>query len=79
MSRRELRRKHGMARPEWSSDDRRRIVVVSATEDGRRLIERVYPAYARRLTELMSIFSDVEQEELAVLCTRLGRGIVADA
>jgi len=33
----------------------------------------------RRLTELMSIFSDVEQEELAVLCTRLGRGIAADA
>lgn len=70
---------HGMIRREWSSGDRHRIVVVSATEEGRRLIERVYPAYARRLTELMSILSDVEQEELGLFCARLGTGIAADA
>jgi len=60
-----------MVRREWSLDGRR-IAVVSATEEGRRLIERVYPAYVRWLTEAMSVLSDAEQAELGRLCTRLG-------
>jgi MarR family 2-MHQ and catechol resistance regulon transcriptional repressor len=45
--------------------------LVSTTESGRRVIQRTYVAYARRLGELMSVLGDGEQAELGRLCSRL--------
>ena len=59
------------------SDDDRRSVVVSTTDSGRRLIHRVYAVYTRRLTEMMSVLSGVEREDLGQLCERLSTGIEA--
>lgn len=66
----------GLVYREPCSDDRR---VVSTTGEGRRLIEWVYPAYVRRLDELMSILSAEEQDELGRLCTKLWTELAAQA
>ncbi|PYM90350.1 MAG: hypothetical protein DME04_23395 [Candidatus Rokuibacteriota bacterium] len=59
------------------SDDDHRSVVVSTTDSGRRLIQSAYDAYTQRLTEMMSVLSGAEREDLGQLCERLSTGITA--
>jgi MarR family 2-MHQ and catechol resistance regulon transcriptional repressor len=51
----------------------RRHFMVSLTDDGRRLIDELFPKHARRIVELMSILEKDEQDRLGVLCKTLGR------
>ena len=50
----------------------RRFVTVYLTAAGRRLIARVFPAHAKRITDAMGALGAGEQEELARLCRKLG-------
>ena len=54
------------------SDQDRRVVRVSLTRQGRRLIQRVFPAHASRIADLMGALTADEQEQLARLCKKLG-------
>jgi len=54
------------------SERDRRVVTVSLTAQGRRLIQRVFPGHARRVADLMSALNSDEQEQLGRLCKKLG-------
>ncbi len=54
------------------SDQDRRVVHISLTAQGRRLIQRVFPAHARRVADLMGALASDEQDELGKLCKKLG-------
>ncbi|HEU5058053.1 MAG TPA: MarR family transcriptional regulator [Kofleriaceae bacterium] len=54
------------------SDEDRRVVRVSLTPQGRRLIQRVFPGHARRVADLMGALTADEQEQLGRLCKKLG-------
>jgi MarR family 2-MHQ and catechol resistance regulon transcriptional repressor len=69
--------KQGLVKRERSTDDRR-LVNVSLTREGRRRIETVFPAHARRIAELMGALTPEEQEQLARLCKKLGVAAAAD-
>jgi MarR family 2-MHQ and catechol resistance regulon transcriptional repressor len=53
----------------------RRIVDVQLTDSGRRLIAKLFPAHARRITRLFSALSPKEQDRLGELCRTLGKSI----
>jgi MarR family 2-MHQ and catechol resistance regulon transcriptional repressor len=50
----------------------RRLVTVSLTPAGRTLIERVFPAHAASVAQVMSALTPDEQEQLGALCKKLG-------
>lgn len=50
----------------------RRLVTVSLTPAGRTLIDRVFPAHAASVAQLMSALTPDEQEQLGALCKKLG-------
>jgi MarR family transcriptional regulator, 2-MHQ and catechol-resistance regulon repressor len=60
-----------LVRRERSREDRR-VVRVSLTAQGRRLIQRVFPAHARRIADLMGALASDEQDQLGKLCKKLG-------
>ena len=55
-----------------ADDDDRRVRVVQLTAAGRRLIDRVFPVHAARVTDLMGALTREEQRELGRLCRKLG-------
>lgn len=55
--------------------DDRRVVDVSLTTGGRKLIEGLFPTHARRITTLFGALSPKQQDELAALCRTLGLSI----
>jgi MarR family 2-MHQ and catechol resistance regulon transcriptional repressor len=65
-----------LERNQWIQRERspedRRVVVVSLTPEGRRVIERVFPAHAAHVTALMGALTAEEQETLGTLCKKLG-------
>jgi MarR family 2-MHQ and catechol resistance regulon transcriptional repressor len=65
-----------LERNKWIQRERspedRRVVVVSLTPEGRRVIERVFPAHAAHVTALMGALTVDEQEALGALCKKLG-------
>ncbi|HYO72887.1 MAG TPA: MarR family transcriptional regulator [Archangium sp.] len=63
--------RHKWIQRERSPEDRR-VVVVSLTPEGRRVIERVFPAHAAHVTALMGALTAEEQETLGALCKKLG-------
>ncbi|HKQ86327.1 MAG TPA: MarR family transcriptional regulator [Candidatus Acidoferrales bacterium] len=63
--------KRGWVRRVRQKEDRR-MVVVSLTPAGRRLISAIFPSHARAITAEMSRLSPEEQETLRVLCRKLG-------
>lgn len=65
--------KRGLAIREKSSSDRR-FVTVQITEAGEKLIARVFPGHAAKITELMSRLTAQEQATLAELCRKIGKG-----
>jgi len=52
----------------------RRVVTVSLTADGKRLIDKVFPRNVLVLVEAFAALSPEQQEQLAELCRRLGTG-----
>jgi MarR family transcriptional regulator, 2-MHQ and catechol-resistance regulon repressor len=65
--------RRGLVRRQRREDDRRAI-TVHLTDEGRRLIEEVFPAHARAVTACFQALDAGEQESLRVLCRKLGRG-----
>lgn len=65
--------KRGLITRQQSTHDRR-FVSASITEKGKRLIARVFPEHASRITGLMGRLTPYEQDTLAELCRKLGTG-----
>ena len=63
--------RNGWIQRERSPEDRR-VVVVSLTREGQRVIEKAFPAHAARIAELMGALSAEEQQVLGQLCKKLG-------
>ena len=63
--------KRGLARRVQSKEDKRYFRVV-ATTAGHRLMKRIFPNHARKITEILSRLSAAEQEQLSRLCRKLG-------
>jgi MarR family 2-MHQ and catechol resistance regulon transcriptional repressor len=53
----------------------RRFVYVHLTAAGRRVVEAYFPSHVREITARMAVLSPEEQDTLADLCRKLGRGI----
>ncbi len=64
--------RRGLARRERDARDRR-YITVHLTDEGRALIERLFPGHVEALTREMSVLSPEEQAELGRLCKKLGR------
>ncbi len=70
--------KHGLVRRTRDLEDRRKV-QVSLTDEGRRLIAKVFPGQVTAITEEMSALTPQEQETLGSLCRKLGQGIASQA
>ena len=64
--------KRGLLTRRRSSDDKR-FVTASLTPAGRRLVARLMPGHARRITARFRCLSAREQDLLRALCRRLGK------
>jgi MarR family 2-MHQ and catechol resistance regulon transcriptional repressor len=65
--------RRGLVSRKRSPEDRR-MLTVHLTAAGDRLIRDLFPRHAARLTEAFAVLTPSEQEQLAALCRRLGRG-----
>jgi len=65
--------KRGLARRKPHGRDKR-FVLAAITPAGRRLMARIFPEHARRITEIMARLTSAEQDALGGLCRRLGTG-----
>jgi MarR family 2-MHQ and catechol resistance regulon transcriptional repressor len=65
--------KRGLVKRGQQGKDKR-FVVASITPSGARLIERIFPDHARRITEIMGRLKPHEQAQLGDLCRKLGKG-----
>jgi MarR family 2-MHQ and catechol resistance regulon transcriptional repressor len=63
--------KRGLVARQRRQDDRR-VIDVSLTRAGRRLIDREFPAHAARIAEALAVLSPAEQQLLGALCKKLG-------
>lgn len=52
----------------------RRVFIVHLTDEGNRLISKVFPPHATKISDEMSVLSSAEQETLGGLCKKLGLG-----
>jgi MarR family transcriptional regulator, 2-MHQ and catechol-resistance regulon repressor len=64
--------KRGLVKREQQGADKR-FVVAAITPAGGKLIKRIFPDHARRITEMMSRLKPEEQEALGDLCRKLGK------
>jgi MarR family 2-MHQ and catechol resistance regulon transcriptional repressor len=65
--------KRGLALRERNEDDRRSFNVV-ITAKGRRMMAQIFPAHVRMIVGLLGRLTSREQEDLARLCRKLGKG-----
>jgi MarR family transcriptional regulator, 2-MHQ and catechol-resistance regulon repressor len=63
--------KLGLAHRQKCPEDRRMLIVV-LTAKGKALIRKLFPEHAGAITEFMGALSTTEQEQLDVLCRKLG-------
>jgi MarR family transcriptional regulator, 2-MHQ and catechol-resistance regulon repressor len=63
--------RRGLVRRERRRDDRR-YVTVHLTDEGRALIERLFPEHAAAIAAEMRALTPEEQDELGRLCRKLG-------
>ncbi len=63
--------KRGLVERLRDEEDRRRF-FVRLTDKGKRLIKKFFPGHVERITKEMSILTGKEQEELGMLCKKLG-------
>jgi MarR family 2-MHQ and catechol resistance regulon transcriptional repressor len=69
--------RHGWIHRARGPEDRR-VTVVSLSEEGRRLIQKVFPAHAAHVAALLGALSAEEQEQLGALCKKLGLSLSRD-
>jgi MarR family transcriptional regulator, 2-MHQ and catechol-resistance regulon repressor len=65
--------KRGLVERERQADDRR-MIRIHLTDEGRKLIECVFPKHLEALVEQFSVLEPEEQETLRHLCRKLGTG-----
>lgn len=65
--------KAGYIRRERDPRDQR-VVRASITEAGQKLVEKILPTHVETIVADMSVLTPDEQETLAALCRKLGRG-----
>jgi len=65
--------KRGLVKRQQPGRDKR-FVLATITPAGRRVIARIFPGHARRITEIMGRLSPEDQERLGELCRKLGTG-----
>jgi MarR family 2-MHQ and catechol resistance regulon transcriptional repressor len=61
----------GLAHRQKCAEDRRVLIVV-LTAKGKALIRKLFPEHAAAITDFMGALSPAEQEQLGVLCRKLG-------
>lgn len=64
--------KQGLVCRQRKEEDRR-MVMVSLTEKGYKLIERIFPGHVKAIVEEMSVLTPQEQIKLGELCRKLGK------
>src|SRR5215470_18577133 len=52
----------------------KRFILATITPAGRKLIGRIFPAHAQRITSVMGRLTKSEQDKLGALCKKLGTG-----
>lgn len=70
--------KRGLARRSTGQQDRR-FVQVTITNEGSKLMDRIFPEHAAHIADLMDELSPEDQEQLGELCRKLGLGISSAA
>jgi MarR family 2-MHQ and catechol resistance regulon transcriptional repressor len=65
--------KRGLVRRRQQGRDKR-FVTAAITASGSRLIARIFPEHAQRITEIMGRLEPADQEQLGALCRKLGIG-----
>jgi MarR family transcriptional regulator, 2-MHQ and catechol-resistance regulon repressor len=65
--------KRGLVKKEQQGKDKR-FVLAYVTPGGEKLIAKIFPEHARRITEIMSRLKPDEQAQLGDLCRKLGKG-----
>lgn len=68
--------KQGLVRRERSPHDRR-VVLIELTDEGRRAVEQTMPDYVEAITSDLSRLTAEEQEQLAALLRKVGRGAIS--
>jgi MarR family 2-MHQ and catechol resistance regulon transcriptional repressor len=66
-------KKRGLVKKEQQGKDKR-FVLACITPAGEKLIAKIFPEHARRITEIMSRLKPDEQTHLGDLCRKLGKG-----
>ena len=65
--------KRGLVKRKQQGKDKR-FILAAITPAGKKLIARIFPEHARRITEIMTRLKPDEQERLGNLCRKLGKG-----
>ena len=63
--------KRGLVERQRSSEDRR-YIALHLTDDGREIIERIFPDHVQGLVKSFAALTTEEQQQLAHLCKKLG-------
>jgi MarR family 2-MHQ and catechol resistance regulon transcriptional repressor len=63
--------KRGLVRRERDRTDRR-FFIVHLTDEGQKLIRKIFPPHAAVIKNELDVLSTVEQETLGALCKKLG-------
>ena len=66
--------KRGLVRRERDRQDRR-FFIVQLTDEGQKLIRKIFPLHAALITREMSVLNAREQEILGNLCKKVGMGV----
>ena len=65
--------KRGLVKRSTQGNDKR-YILATITPAGRKLIARIFPGHAKRITEVMSRLTASQQQMLGKLCRKLGTG-----
>lgn len=63
--------KRNLVRRERNPEDRR-MIMVNLTEEGRKLISRIFPHQVEAITQEMNVLTSDEQVTLGMICRKLG-------
>lgn len=56
----------------------RRFIEINLTEKGELIMKKIFPTYARKLTEMMGVLSEKEKKMMGDLCKKLGLELSQD-
>ncbi len=64
--------RRGLVKRERKERDRR-VVTLTLTEAGQKVIEEILPQHIQAIVEVMSVLTPEEQETLSRLCRKVGK------